>query len=307
MKKKRSNVKLQPVKIKQILVPIDFSEFSSNALREAIHIARIFTAKIELIHVVTPVYVTGNETLIPRGDAFYGKLLKQAEKGLVKIAKEVEAREAIKISVKTSLNTVHAAILEHAEKTKTNLIVMGTHGTGGVKEFFAGSNAYRVVSESECPVLTVQKRTARKGFKKIVLPLRTELNSRQKVNLVATLAKAFMSEIIIAGYTDGKNESEARKIALYANQVEKFLNKEAIACSKTFINDKNFTKAIIDHAKKHKADLVAVMTNHDFSLSQILNGPYAQQFVNHSPIPVLSVPNTLQFEYRHRALLSMPR
>jgi nucleotide-binding universal stress UspA family protein len=53
---------------------------------------------------------------------------------------------------------------------------------------------------------------------------------------------------------------------------------------------------MIDHAKEQKADLFVIMTKHDFSLKQILNGTYAQQFVNHSKIPVLSVPDTVKFD-----------
>jgi len=82
-------------------------------------------------------------------------------------------------------------------------------------------------------------------------------------------------------------------------QVEDFLNRESISCESTIICDSNFTKSIITYAKKSKADLIAVMTTHDFTLNQIFSGSYSQQFGNHSNMPVLSVPNTLNFEYSY--------
>lgn len=299
MKRKRKEVKIKPMSIKKILVPFDFSEYSANALREAIVIARTFMAQIELIHVITPVYMTSTSrgALIPYESSFYKKIMNEATKKLTSIAKEIETKEAIKINVKTSLNIIYTAILDHADKIKADLIIMGTHGTSGVQEFFIGSNAYRIVNKSSCPVITVQKKITKKGFKSIVLPIRSELNSRQKVNLVALLAKAFMSTVYITGYTDSGSKTETMKVKSYMAQVEKFLNSEAIEFKSAFITGTNFTKSIIDHALKNKADLIAIMTNHDFSIDQIFSGVYAQQFVNHSKLPVLCVPNTLDFEY----------
>jgi hypothetical protein len=82
------------------------------------------------------------------------------------------------------------------------------------------------------------------------------------------------------------------------------LKHEAIDYKSYFINNENFAKSIIGFASKQKADLIAIMTSHDFSLDQVLKGSYAQQFVNHSGIPVLSSPDTLKFEYSYTPSLS---
>ncbi|MEO6303742.1 MAG: universal stress protein, partial [Bacteroidia bacterium] len=111
-----------------------------------------------------------------------------------------------------------------------------------------------------------------------------------------------MSKILIVGYTNNKNDTV--KVKQYVAQVEKFLKHEAIECKPFFINDENFTESILNFASKQKADLVAIMTDHSFSLKQMLNGTHAQQFVNHSKIPVLSSPNTLQFDYSYMPSLS---
>jgi len=297
MKKLRTQPKLKASKIKRILVPFDFSIHFSNALRQAIFMAKCFMAEIDLLHVVEPVYATPHYSgLMLSNDLFYTKLMKQAYKNLKQIAQEAEEREGIKINCKSSLNIAHQEILNYSKKRKTDLIIMGTHGVSGVTEFFAGSNACCVVSSAKCPVITVQKKTTTKGFKKTILPIRSEFNSRQKVNFVATLAKTFMSKIYIVGYTENLGKSEKIKTINYIKQVEGFLKRETISFESKIIKETNFTKAIIEHAGKRKADLIAVMTTHDFSLDQIFEGSYSQQFVNHSKIPVLSVPNTLNFE-----------
>lgn len=300
MRKLRTAPKLKVTKINRILVPFDFSEHSSNALRQAIYMAKCFMAEIDLIHIIAPVYATTKYTdIMPSTDIFYTKLLKATTANLKKVASEAGSNEGVKINSYCSLNVIHRGITEHAKKKKIDLIIMGTHGISGVSEFFAGSNAYRVVNESKCPVITVQKRTSTKGFKKILLPIRSEINSRQKVNFVATLAKTFMSKILIVGHIENSNKSEEMKVKNYVKQVETFLDRESISNETAFIKDEHFTKSILALAKKSKADLISEMTTHDFSLNQLISGTYSQQFVNHSKIPVLSIPNTLNFEYSY--------
>lgn len=300
----RKQAVLKPKNISRILVPVDFSQNASNAIRQAVFIAKSFMAKIDFIHVVTPVYAGASVDIMPTADVFYTKLIKDAEKRMKEIAMDIKNSEGVDIEIVSAMGVVHDCILAHAKKIKADLIIMGTHGTSGIKEFFAGSNAYRVVSDAKCPVLTIQKRIIKKGFKTIVLPITHQLNSRQKVNLVATLARIYFSKILITGYATGKNKSDMLKAKQYAAQVEKFLKNEAIDCKTFFIKDENFTKSILDFASTQKADLVAIMTNNDFSLKQMVNGTYAQQFVNHSKIPVLCSPDTLKFEYSYTPSLS---
>ncbi|MBK9283337.1 MAG: universal stress protein [Sphingobacteriaceae bacterium] len=297
---KTSN-KIKPIKtskIKRILVPFDFSPFSSNALREAIFVAKCFMAEIELLHVIAPVYLDANSSaLLPTNDSFYNRLLKQAENNLKKITKEITKNEGVKISCSSKLNVIHQEIISFASKKKVDLIIMGTHGTSGISEFFAGSNAYRVVSEAKCPVLTLQKRIKGISFKRILLPIRLELNSRQKVNFVATLAKVFVSKIYIVGYLESNSKSDKLKVQAYMKQVKSFLDDTAIPNESCLLKSDNFTEDSLKFAKKNKIDLITTMSKHDFNLKQLIKGSYTQQFVNHSPIPVLSVPNTIEFEY----------
>ena len=282
---------MKPFNIKKILVPTDFSATAGNALRQAIHIAEANKASIKLIHVITPVYVTPSNALIAGGgDAFYRKLKNNASDELKSMAKEIKKSNNIVVDYIAKLGTVDDIICSMAKKEKFDMIVMGTHGTSGVKEFFAGSNAYKVVNHSDCPVLSVQKKSSKQGIKNIVLPIRLELTSRQKVDYVIQIARMFDSTIFITGYTDDTNKSKQFKVKQYVAQVEKYLDKQNIKHKSTSIFADNFTKEILAYAKKNKADLIAVMKKHDFSLDQVVKGTYSEQFVNHSTIPVLSIP-----------------
>jgi nucleotide-binding universal stress UspA family protein len=274
--------------VKKILVPTDFSETAANAVGQAIAMAKLNSAEIKLLHVITPVYSTTNDVLISYGDQFYQRLMKTMNSKLKVIAKEMG--ESLNVTTEVRLGIVDQVISDIAKKEKFDLIIMGTHGVSGIRERFIGSNAYRVVDNETCPVITVQRKTSKKGFKTIVLPIRLELTSRQKVDQVAGIAKIFGSTVLITGFSDSKNKYDRNRVKQYVKQVEKYLDSLGIAHSSSLIFEDNFIKEIILHAKKNKADLIAVTINHDRSLDQFLKGPYAQQFVNHSSIPVMSVP-----------------
>ena len=276
--------------IKKILVPTDYSETAGNALHQAIYMAKLNKGVIKLIHVIAPLYVATPNSFVSMQDNLYVTIMNEASAELKKIAAKIEETNAIGVKYEVKIGNVSDEICEMAEKEKFDIIIMGTHGTSGVKEFFAGSNAYKVVNHAECSVLTIQKKLDQQNFKNIILPIRLEISSRQKVDYAIEMARLFDSTIFIIGYTDDKNESQQFKVKQYVEQVENYLDKLNVKHKSTSIFTDNFTKEILDYAGKNDADLIVVMKKHDFSLDQLVKGVYSEQFVNHSAIPILSIP-----------------
>jgi nucleotide-binding universal stress UspA family protein len=292
---------MKKLEIKKILVPTDFSDAANNALKQAIGLAKLNNASIKLLHAVAPVYITGSELTVPYSKAFFDKIQKSALLHLKAVAARHKKNSGVDITFEVKM--VEPVINYTAKKEKFNLIIMGTQGTSGAKEFFIGSNAYKVVFNATCPVITVQKKV-KTGFKNIVLPIRLGLHSRQKVAYVVELAKIVGSTVHITGFTYDKNKESREKIKLYVKQVEKYLEDLKINHTSTTIFESNFTKEILAYAKSKNADLIAIMNDNDFSLDQLMSGPYAKQFVNHSDIPVLSVPVNQNDELSYSPYLS---
>jgi len=285
---------MKAFEVKKILVPTDFSETAGNALRQVIQIAKINQAEIVLLHIVTPFYITPKKQKSPAKynnyQALFNKTIKVAEIELTNISREIEEKNQIKVVciVKVEL-VIDEAICNVAKEEKVDLIVMGTHGTADVRALYAGKNTYLVVHSAECPVLTISKKTDKLGLKNIILPLRLEYSSRQKVDYTVQIARLFDSTIFITGYTDDTNKSKQNKVEQYVNQVANYLSKLNIKHKSTSIFSENFTKEMLEYARKNKADLIVIMKKHDFSLNQMVKGTYSKQFVNRSEIPILSI------------------
>lgn len=142
--------------VKKILVPVDFSNLSKEALPYAVLLAEKYQAEMVLIHVVEefPIdYLLGpelmGETAMP--------LVKQAESDLARLATNLEAATGVKTSVLVRDGKPFREICLAAKSAGVDLIVLTTHGYTGLKHWWLGSTAERVVRHAACPVLIVRE------------------------------------------------------------------------------------------------------------------------------------------------------
>jgi nucleotide-binding universal stress UspA family protein len=185
---------------------------------------------------------------------------------------------------------VYHEIVNEADKKEIFLVMAGTHGSSGFEEFWIGSNANRIVSALRKPVITIRGGVSiNRNLEKIVLPLDSTPETRQKVPFTAYMAKIFDAEVHILKVYTSKVLAIVRRIDSYADQVVKHLQEENIRYVIESVQSDNLTDSTIEYALKVNANLISVMTEQEISAKNLLLGPYAQQMVNHSPIPVLSI------------------
>jgi nucleotide-binding universal stress UspA family protein len=146
------------MKLKRILVPTDFSDFSRQALEQAIDLGKRFKARIIVFHALEPIYFAASADLYGPS-ANLGMLVEEqrrsAQEQLARLGRSLAKR---KVPVRTVLasGTPHAVILDAVRKLGADLIVMSTHGRSGLSHLFLGSVAEKVVRGASCPVLTVR-------------------------------------------------------------------------------------------------------------------------------------------------------
>jgi len=151
--------------IKRIVVPVDFSNTSLQALDYAVDFGRPFKAEIVVVHVIEPIYFTSpTDMYVPSFNT--GMLLDEQRRigreQLASLAADLKKR---RINARTILQTgsAHQVITDTAKRVKADLIVMATHGRTGLSHVVLGSVAERVVRHAECPVLTVRGSKRRKA------------------------------------------------------------------------------------------------------------------------------------------------
>lgn len=153
--------------IKKILVPVDFSAASLAGLEFAADLARTLRASLEVLHVVeiaTYAPMMGVSVDLRRlREGHEQAALARLEKLAAALGtRGVRCGAAIKIGI------APYAIVDEAERSGADLVVMATHGRHGVERLLIGSVAERVVRAAGCPVLTVRagrRRTRRTSAK----------------------------------------------------------------------------------------------------------------------------------------------
>ncbi len=271
--------------MKKIIVAIDFSDCSINALEHAITIADKAKADILMVWAKKPdntkdILLIEPENLLEEVKKRFEELIKKYKIGF----------KNGKLEYKIRKGKIYKEIVKEAEESGAFMIAAGTHGASGFEEFWAGSNANKIVSASKVPIITIRGGIdIDRKLSKIVMPIDSTLETRQKVSFTSILAKLFNAEIyILAVYTTNIKAVQSR-VDRYANQIIEHLEEEGIKYHLDSIRTDNLTNATIQYAEKIDANLISIMTEQEKTTANLWLGPYAAQMVNHSPIPVLSI------------------
>jgi nucleotide-binding universal stress UspA family protein len=168
---KRRESRTRVIEPKNIVVATDFGSAASRALQYGVEFAKSFGARLHIVHV--------SDDIAARAVPAIG--LPPIDLGRAQESIDQEARRTLGTLVTTEdMRTIDVrpvvlrdmepgrALLAYARQIEADLIVIGTHGQGGLAEFFLGSAAQRVVRSAPCPVLTV--RADERDFVKADLP-----------------------------------------------------------------------------------------------------------------------------------------
>ncbi len=267
--------------MKSIIVGTDFSEGSYVALELAVDVANRMGCGILLVWVKREKKLFTDDQLNVMTNLAKDKLDSMCEKH----------RPALKhgpIESRIVSGRVSTAIADLAKTELSPLIVVGTNGASGFEKYVLGSTAARIVQDAPCPVLTMrQGYDFHKKLERIVVPVRVNANSRQKVPPAASMARIFGAKVYLLGLLDLKEEESA--LRTYVNQSADYLEKEGVPYNIEIESYSNYCETVMHYSDSIKADLVVINTEQDRVISQIFLGTNAQQIVHKSQIPVLCI------------------
>jgi nucleotide-binding universal stress UspA family protein len=141
---------------RKILVPLDFSRCSDDALDAACELARRFEAPILLLHAyVIPTYPLPEGYVMASAETV-AEVLSKTKEAMDRYKAKAVAQGIQKVDVLMTEGPAFAEIIRVARTENIDLIVMGTHGRTGIKHALLGSVAEKVVRKSPCAVLTIR-------------------------------------------------------------------------------------------------------------------------------------------------------
>lgn len=274
--------------MKNIVVGIDFSPSSLKALKHAIALSIKTNAKLHLIWVKTPGTVNG----LSKNNV--KSITKKANDLLAELVESCQ-KECPKSQVASIILEGHVAeeLTKYADNLEDAVIVMGTHGASGVEENFAGSNALKATALSNVPLFVLhQDLQTNRDLITILAPIDTSFETLQKMKMVIACAKAFAAKVLLLGLVSPDLPEVQHTINIQLRNASNMcadanIRYDALSISITG----NAAKAVIDFAKAHEVNLVAVMKEEEEDFSDFWLGRTTRQLLNHTPMPLLIIPN----------------
>ena len=282
--------------MKKILVPVDFSPNSKNALHVAAEIACKTGASIELLHAnVEAAFAVPLSEFVAASNYAEDQEYDETAVRLLELLKselhENPAFANLKVETRVEEGYLYSCVRNVAEEDKVDLVVMGTRGASGVNEFLVGSNTEKVIRMAPCPVLAVPESVKSFNLKTVLFPSTLKDDQKGIFRLVAVWQKifGFNAKVLYLNNpmslpTDGSAEARKNRMAEAAG-----LSKtEVIMSMGSFFED----STILSVADQYDIDMIAMATHQRHGLSHLMFGSITEDTVNHSDIPVLAVPTT---------------
>jgi nucleotide-binding universal stress UspA family protein len=298
-------------RITRILVPTDFSATADAALRYARRLAEQFAASLHLVHAFEDPFTTAafaSEMYATVPLPLRQQLLQEAQSRLdERLPQADRARFAGTAEVATG--STAKTIVEYAASIGADLIVMGTHGRGGVTHLLLGSVAERVVRTAPCPVLTIRHEPAG-PIHRILVPTDFSETSDEALRYAVALAAHVGAGVQLLHVLDDPFVAEGLAAEAYIVEAptlrtgmlraaqDRLAQRTATADPAVRIESEVLfgqgAKTIAEYAGERGADLIVMGTHGRTGVAHLLLGSVAERLVRIAPCPVLTVRQTPQ-------------
>lgn len=293
-------------RISRILVPTDFSATSDEALAYAKRLAERFGAWLHVVHAFEDPFTTAAfaaEMYTPLPVSMRESMVKDCEQRLAeRLTPEEKAR--YHGTAEIVVGTPAKAVVEYAATVGADLIVMGTHGRGGMAHVLLGSVAERVVRTAACPVLTIREAPAG-GIKRILVPTDFSETSDGALEFAYLLAEQFDASLQLLHVLDDPfvteglaaeaymTEAPVLRTAMLRDAQERLAHravprKPGALRIDTEVLFGHGAKTIAEYASTAGIDLIVMGTHGRTGVAHLLLGSVAERVVRTAPCPVLT-------------------
>lgn len=271
--------------MKNILVPVDFSEHSAYALEVASQIAKEHGAGIIILHMLglSESVLAKSEEEELKEAKYYMNLARERIKEFAK----KEFLENISVDAIIQNYKIFSEVDHVAQEHNCDLIVMGSHGASGLSKLFVGSNTEKVIRTSKVPVLVIKQPHKDFNIKKMAFACDLDLENIPAYTKAVAFAQLFSAKLetfyvntLGANYM-GYSDIE-KKIKYYTDKLG-----EEIPIR--IYNHYSVEKGIFNFCVEHNIDLLVIPTHGRKGIAHFLAGSTAENVSNHAKLPVLTL------------------
>lgn len=272
--------------MKKILVPCDFSKAAVQAYMFACRLATAGKGELHVLHAFElPMTYESAFGVQPYmfDEALITSIEERARENFYKMKDTLDVKPP-KAVFKVVHGSVTTSIIQAIESTQADLVVMGTNGASGLREFFVGSNTEKIVRLSPVPVIAVREDVDPKSIKNIVLPSTMGLDQGRFIEKVKELQAFFGARLhllLVNTPTRFNLDSEAQQL------VEDFATHYRLTNYTVNVRNDHFEHdGIRRFVEELAADMVVMATHGRRGLAHMLAGSITEDIVNHIECPI---------------------
>lgn len=273
-----------------ILVPIDYRPQSMAAYEYARIIAKDTQCSLTLLYVIEE---TGIFTKNVLSKAQREEIIHKAENRLKElIANDQYLKENnIKAFPVIKKGKVYRKIINLSSEIKPRLIIMGRTDSSDFRKNITGTNTHHIVSEAKTPVITIKGSHEVTTDDHILLPLDLTHPVKEKIAKTIEMAEFLGAKVTVLAVLQSNWLSKRIKFQKSLDEIKKIFTKYEITCDTQLkiTKDASIYKIINEFAEKINADLIMMMTQQEMNIHQYFIGSTAQEIINNSELPVLTI------------------
>jgi nucleotide-binding universal stress UspA family protein len=280
---------IHPGILHRMIVPLDGSPASESILSEARRFLRRLDSEIVLVRAELPMVTEAYPGVMVAGASG------EARAYLERVAGSLE-EQGVRVETLVETGPAVDVILNAVREKKATLIAMSTHGRTGAARVVMGSVAEQVLRRSPVPVLAVRTLLADSGapvppderqpLKNILLPLDRSERSLRALAPAADLCRLFGARLMLLHVLEPEEDPVTAEA--YFRAVETRAGYQGVAVT-TLIESGSVVEEILDVARFHDIDLIAMATHGRRGLSRLTMGSVTEGVLRKAFVPLLAV------------------
>ena len=275
--------------IKNILVPTDFSDYGDRAVDSAITVAKQFNAKVHLFHSIDlPDIIIDQPTEAVHIESFKASIAQWSDTKMQGYQQKI-----IEANLDCSIDQVFGDFLAEVEnRVKSlaiDLVIMGSQGASGKKEWFIGSNTQKALRKLHIPVIVVKNRMEELSFSKVLFVSGLNLNERPAFKRFLSFISHFNVEELHIMSVNTKVFFTQPGIVM-KEALKEFEQIAVDFKTKThFFSDTSVDSGVRNFIKENDIDFVGMSHNVRHPIKRLFQGSNVEIVANHCDVPLMAV------------------
>ncbi len=273
--------------MKNILVPVDFSDCSTNAAKTAINLCSILNADIDFVHVMnTPVDWV---KLSLEEENKYLETKRKIAHAKVELSKLIKLANLSGVSARRSLNfsRTGSEIFSKLNDHQYDMVVMGTHGERSIGRSILGSNTIAVIRQSSIPILVVKEEIEVRISRMVFASDFNEINV-SPYHLIINLADRLNSQLDLLFIKTPNSADSNQRISIKMDKLLSHCTRD-VKCIKNRVNAESVIEGLRIHIEKNKTDIICICTHDRNVIERIFNSSIAEKVCEEIDLPILII------------------